>query len=220
MERAFQQEIQSMSVSAPRRSLLKYLVFFGVCDVIMAGMLLFSLVVAGSLLFVQPSLDLSFVITLEILMGILFLLALFLVIFLSSFAFFTMGRLLSHKPTLLITPQGIHLQNLPAVGSLFLFWNEVASVSVITAGQSLSGPIHHLCLTPKNPVQFLSRFHPLRRMLVRFGSVATGTLIPLPQWFLSEPVEHILTQIQETFQEELRRDEVQIVRPSSEKERL
>lgn len=31
MERAFQREIQSMSVSAPRRSLCKNLVFFGLC---------------------------------------------------------------------------------------------------------------------------------------------------------------------------------------------
>lgn len=48
---------------------------------------------------------------------------------------------------------------------------------------------------PKEHVQFLSRFHPLQRFFVTLGSVATGTLIPVPQWFLSEPVEEVPLQI-------------------------
>jgi hypothetical protein len=94
----------------------------------------------------------------------------------------------------------------------------IASLSVVPVPQSRSKPISHLCLDPKDHIQFLSRFHPLRRFFVSLGSVATGTLVKVPQWFLSEPVEEVLLQIQETFQENLRMYEVQILGMHSEKE--
>ena len=218
MENVFHQEIHRLTVSAPRTPLITYLVFFGVCDVLMAGAFVVILVLAGLLLSPQLDLGLVSVIILELLMVVNALLLFFVVIILSSFVLFTVRRLFSRQPTLLVTPQGIDLRDVSMVGSLFLSWGEVAAISVIIAGQSLSGPIHHLCLTPKDPVQFLSRFPLVRRLLVHFGSAATGALIPLPQWVLSEPVEAILTQIQELFQGEIRRYEVRLVHPSSEKE--
>lgn len=216
MERALIQENYQLAVGPPRVHLINYFMFFFVCALLLTGVLFFCLLLASGLLFIRPSPDPSLVVMVQIFMATLSLPLLFSVIFLSSFALFTMRRLLSHKPTLLITDQGIELRDLPMVGNIFLSWSEVASLSVSIAGQSLSGPIHHLCFDPKNHGQFLAHFHPLRRFLVRCGSVATGTLIPVPQWFLSEPVEEVLFQIQELFQEKLRTYEVQILSPHAE----
>src|SRR5260370_30027417 len=49
-----------------------------------------------------------------------------LVTLVSSFALFTMRRLVSHKPALLITHQGIDFPDLPVTGNTFLSWSENA----------------------------------------------------------------------------------------------
>ncbi len=109
-------------------------------------------------------------------------------------------------------------RDLPVTGNTFLSWNEMASLSVVPVYQSFSRPLDHLCIDPKNHVQFLSRFHPLQRFFVSLSSRATGTLIHVPQWFLSEPVGEVLLQIQETFQEKLQTYEVQVLSAHRERE--
>src|SRR5260370_38756906 len=84
--------------------------------------------------------------------------------------------------------------------------------------QSFSSPLAHLYIYPKNLVQFLSRFPPLQRFFVSLSSRATGTLIHVPQWFLSEPVGEVLLQIQEAFQEKLQTYEVQVLSAHRERE--
>ncbi len=213
MERVFTQEIYEFAVYPPRAQLVKYLVFFFVCDLLWVALLFFFLFLASGFPFVRPSPDPSLMRAVQIFMAVLSLPALFLVIWLSSFALFTMRRLVSHKPTLLITHQGITFQDLPVTGSTFLSWSEVASLSTYRRSSST-----YLCLNPKEKIQFLSRFRLLRRFFVILGSRATGTLIHVPHWFLSEPVGKILLQIQETFQDRLRAHEVQVFGSHSEKE--
>jgi hypothetical protein len=218
MERAFNQEIHEFAVYSQRSHLVKYLAFFLISDLLCTALLFVCLFLASGFPFVRPSPEPSLVIAVQIFMAILSLLVLSLVTLILLFTICTMRRLVSHKPALLITHQGIDFRDLPFTGNAFFSWSEMASLSVVPVYQSYSKPINHLCLDPKDHVQFLSRFHPLQRFFVTLGSVATGTLIPVPQWFLSEPVEEVLLQIQETFQEKLRTYEVQILGTHSEKE--
>lgn len=218
MERAFNQETHEFAAYSQRLHLGSWAAFFLTCTLLLTA-LLFCLLVLTIVVFssVPPGMEPSLMITIRIAMTVLSLMALFPVMLILPFTTSTIRRLVSGKPALLITPQGINFRDLPVTGNIFFSWSEVASLSVIIAGQSLSGPIHYLCLDPKNRVQFLSRFHPLRRLFVVLGSVATGSLISVPQWFLSEPVEEIFSYIQDTFQEQLRTYEVRISNPHGEK---
>lgn len=218
MERAFNQEIYEFAVYSRRSHLVRYLVSFLAADLLCTALLFVCLFLASGFPFVRPSPFPSLVIAVQIFMAVLSLLFLFFVVWLSPFALFMMRRLVSHKPALLISHQGIVFRDLPVTGNTFLSWCDMASLSVVPVYQSYSEPHNYLCLDPKNHVQFLSRFHPLRRFFVRFGSLATGTLIHMPPWFLSEPVGEVLLQIQEIFQEKLRTYEVQILGTHSEKE--
>jgi len=217
MERAIHQEIYELAVYSQRLHVGKWAAFFLIFTLLLTALLLFCLVLASGVPFVQPSPEPSLVIAVQIFMAIISLLLFFAVMLILPRTISTIHRLVSHKPALLITPQGIDFRDLPFIGNIFFSWGEMASLSVIVAGQSLSGPIHHLCLDPKNRVQFLSHFHPFRRLFVVLGSVATGSLISVPQWFLSEPVEEIFSYIQDTFQEKLRTYEVRISNPYGEK---
>jgi hypothetical protein len=217
LERTGNQDIQAVAVHAPRSHLINYLIFFLLLDLILGALLCFCLLLAGGLLFVRPSPEPVLVGAVQIGMGVLALPEVFLVIWVSSFAYFTMRRLVSHRPTLLVTHQGIEVRDLPVTGTTFLSWDELASISVVPVYQSFSRPTYQLCLDPKDRRQFLSRFHPLRRLFVRLGSLATGTLIHAPQWVLSESVGEIFLRIQETYQENLRTHEVHLFRMPAEK---
>lgn len=220
MERAFDQETHEWSMYSHRSHLAKYAAFFFISQLICTALLCFCLLLASSFLFIRPSPEPSLVITIQIFMAICSLLTLFLVVLLFPFTICTMRRLVSHKPALLITHQGIDFRDLPAIGDIFFSWSEMSTLSVVPIHQSYSQPNNYLCLDPKDRVRFLSRFHPLRRFLILFDSVATGTLISVPQWFLSEPVEEIFRFIQETFQEKLQTHEVQTLSTCSSEEGL
>jgi hypothetical protein len=210
MERAFNQETHEFAVYSQRLHLGKWVAFFLISTLLCTTLLFFCLVLASGVLFVRPSPEPSLVIAVQIFMAIISLLVLFLVMLILPFTISTIRRLVSRKPALLITHQGIDFRDLPATGNIFFSWSEMGSLSVVLVPQSYGKPHTYLCLDPKNRVQFLSRFHPLRRLSVLLGSVATGSLISVPQWFLSEPVEEVFLYIQDTFQEKLRTHEVQI----------
>lgn len=220
MEKAFNQEIHEFAVYSQRSHLGKYLTLFLVSDLLCIALLLCFLFLATGFSFVRPSPEPALTITVQIFMAAFSLPSLFLVLWLSFFALFTMRRLGSHEPALLITHEGINFRDLPVTGNNLLCWGEIASLSIVSVYQRYGKPINYFCLDPKEHVQFLSRFHPLRRFFVRIGSLATGTLINVPQWFLLEPVEEVLSQIQETFQEKLRTYEVQILSTRSARESL
>ncbi len=201
-----------------RSHLVRYLVFFLFCDLLCAALLLGLLFLTSGVLFIRPSPFPSLVIAVQIFMSVLSVLALFLVTWVSSFALFTMRRLVSHKPALLITHQGIDFQDLPVTGNTFLSWSEIASLSILPVYAWFSKPTGYLCLDPKDHIQFLLRFHPLRRFFIRLGSLNTSTLIKMPQWFLSVPVEEVLLQIREIFREELNMYQIQVGGTPSERE--
>jgi hypothetical protein len=217
MERAFNQEIHEFFVNSPRLHLGKWVAFFLISNLLCTALLLFFLVLASGVLFVQPSPEPSLVIAVQIFLAIVSLMILFLVMLILPFTISTIRRLVSHKPALLITYQGIDFRDLPVTGNIFFPWSEMASLSVVLVHQSYGNPHTYLCLDPKNRVQFLSHFHPLRRLFVLLGSVATGSLISVPQWFLSEPVEEVFSYIQGTFQEKLQTHEIRISYTHSEK---
>src|SRR5260370_17913773 len=217
MERAFSQETHEFAVFSQRLHLGKWAAFFLISNLLCTTVLLFCLVLASGVLFVQASPEASLVIAVQIFMTIISLMVLFLVMMILPFTVSTIRRLVSRRPALLITHQGINFQDLPAKGNVFFSWSEMTSLSVVLVPQSYGKPHTYLCLDPKNRVQFLSRFHPLQRLFVVLGSVATGSLISLPQSFLSEPVEEIFSCIQDTFQEKLRTHEVRVSNPHLEK---
>ncbi len=210
MRTILRQGSREIAFHSPHLSLGKYLIFFLFLDMVWIVLLIGFLVVASGFPFVQPSPDPLVMIAVQIFMLILCIPALFLVVYLSSFALFTMRRLNSHKPVLLVTSEGLSFQDLLMTGTFFLSWNEVASFSMLVPASKYSRVAKELCLGPKDCAQFLSRYHPLWRFVVRVNSLATGNLIRIPQWFLSTPVEDVLSQIQETFQKELITYEVSI----------
>jgi len=218
MESVFNQGIHEFAVYSQRSHLRKYLVFFLITDLFCTALLFVCLFLATGIPFVRPSPLPVLAIAVQISMAVLSLPFLYLVVWLASFALFTMRRLVSDQPTLLITHQGINVRDLPVAGNILLSWSEIASLALVPGNQRYGQPINYFCLDPKDHVQFLSRFHPLRRFFVRLASQTTGTLINVPQWFLSEPVGKVLLQIQETFQQELRTHEVQILHTGSEVE--
>ena len=217
MERVFNQETHEFAVYSQRSHLGKWVAFFLISNLLCTAMLLFCLVLASGVFFIQPGPEPSLVMAVQVFMTIISLMILFLVMMILPFTISTIRRLISPKPALLITRQGIDFRDLPAKGNVFFPWSEMASLSVVLVPQSYGKPSTYLCLDPKNRVQFLSRFHPLRRLFVVLGSVATGSLISVPQWFLSEPVEEVFSYIQDTFQEKLRTHEVRVFNPSGEK---
>ena len=217
MERTFNQETYQFAVYSQRLRLGKWAAFFLIFTLLLTALLFFCLVLASGVLFVRPSPEPSLMIAVQIFMAIISLLLFFSVMLILPFTISTIRRLVSRKPALLITPQGIGFRDLPVTGNIFFSWSEMASLSVVFVHQSYGKPYTYLCLDPKNRVQFLACFHLLRRLLVVLGSVATGSLISVPQWFLSEPVEEVFSYIQDTFQEKLRTHEVQISNPHGEK---
>lgn len=204
MKIVLSQENGEIAFYSQRSRLRKYLVLFLSLDLVWIVLLIVFLLIASGFLFVRPSPEPSLVIAVQIFMSILSLLALFILTLLFSLTVFTMRRCVSHKPALLITHQGINFRDLPVTGNTFFSWSEISSLSVVPLPQLRSKPIKYFCLDPKDHAQFLSRFHLLRRFFILLDTVSTGTLVHMPQWFLLDPVEDVLLQIQESFQDELR----------------
>lgn len=208
---ALSQEARKLAFQTQRSRIVKYLVFFLIMDSIWIVLLVAFLLGVSGGPFVRPSPDPSLIIVIQIFLLILSIPTCFLVIWLSFFALFTMRRLVSRRPALLVTSSGIDCQDLLATGNTFLSWGEVASLSIVSIQQTPSKSLSYLCFDPKDHAQFLLRFHLLRRIFVRLDSCATGTLIHVPHWYLSKPVREILLQIQETFPVELQTYEVQVL---------
>src|SRR6185312_3859365 len=116
MERAFNQETHEFAVYSQRSHLGKWVAFFLISSLLCTALLLFCLVLASGILFIQPSPEPSLVMAVQIFMTIISLMVLFLVMMILPFTISTIRRLISRKPALLITHQGIDFRDLPAKG--------------------------------------------------------------------------------------------------------
>lgn len=195
----------------PRYSRLRnYFILFFFLDLFLMVLLIGCFLIAVEFLFVQFDVSPLLIRVIQLCLVLALIPLLFLVIGVSFFMFFTIRRSISYKPTLLAISQGIAIQDLPIIGNIFLSWNEIASLSVAPVRQSFSKPEHYLALDPKDHAQFLSHINPVRRVFVNLGSQATGTLVYVPPYYFSEPTGEVLLQIQEHFQEELQKYEIQV----------
>ncbi|HLG78378.1 MAG TPA: STM3941 family protein [Ktedonobacteraceae bacterium] len=199
------QEAREIVFYSRRSRLGKYLVLFLLLDLFWVALLIAFLFVASGIPFVQPYSHPSLMRVVQILTLLLSLLAIFLVIWISSFLFFTVHRLISYKPALLVTSRGIYMQDLPPMGNLFLFWSEIASLSEYRRRSNV-----FLCLDLKEKSQFLSHFYLPWRFFAQLGALSTGTLIMVPHWLLSESVEEVLSRIQRNFDNELTQHHVRV----------
>jgi hypothetical protein len=203
-------ESGELTFHAQHSLLIRYFFFFLAFDLALAILLFFCLSLASSFFFAGQSHSPSLVISLQIFCMFFSLLTVSIGIWTFSFTIFTFRRLVSHKPTLSITIQGIHFHDIPLTGTMLLSWSEIRSLSTTLVHQTFSQPANHICIEPKSPIQFLSHFSPPWRIFIRLSSQATGTLIHVPQWLLAEPVDEILFQIQEIFQEKLLENRIQV----------
>ncbi len=206
MELVSRKDAGEIAFHSQRSRLGKYLILFLFLDISWILLFIGFLLIASGFPFVRPSPAPVVMVVTQIFMLILSIPALFLIIWISFFVFFTTRRLFSHKPVLLVTSQGLYMRDLPVTGNTLLSWRDIASLS--TYGRSSN---FYLCLNPREKTQFLLHFHWIQRLFIRFGTLNTGTLIKIPHWFLSESVGEILLQIQETFQDQIRVHEIHVL---------
>ncbi len=206
------QETWELAFHSRGSHVVKYYVFFLSMDVILIAVLYFCLLSVRGLSLVKIGPDDGFVIVVQICMAMSSILTLYLVIQLSSHVLVALRRLMSRQPAVLITLSGIECRDLPAIGNLFLPWSDIASLSEVSLQQTPSKSTYYLCIDPKDRVQFLSRFHILQRVFVRLASIATGLLISVPHWYLSEPVGEVLSHIQQDCRAQLSEHHIQVFR--------
>ncbi len=199
------QETREIPFHSRRSSLGRYVGLFFFSDMVYTALLIGLLFIASGFPFVQPSPDPSLVRAIQLFMIFLSPPTLFIVIWVFFFMLFTVRRLASHKPVLLVTLEGVQVRDLPMTGSTFLAWSEVASLFEY---RRRSGT--YLCFDLREKNRFLSRFHLFQRFFVLLGTLNTGTLIKIPHWFFSESVEEVLSQIQRAFGDQLSQHHVQV----------
>ncbi len=204
------QETWELTFHSRRSHVVTYYVFFLSADVILIAVLSFCLFFTRLLSLAKPGPDDGFMIVLQMCMAMNSLLALCAVIQVSSFVLMALRRLISSQPAVLITLSGIECRDLPAIGNLFLPWSDIASFSEVSIQQTPSKSIYYFCIDPKDRVQFLSHFHILQRVFVRLASIATGLLISVPHWYLSEPVGEVLSHIQQDCRAQLNEHHIQV----------
>mgnify|MGYP001209481534 CR=1 FL=1 len=94
--------------------------------------------------------------------------------------------LFKRKPILVINSRGITVRNMPMLSGFFITWTEIEALSF-----SHYSMYKYLCIIPKNPDQFLSRFSSLERFNRRINS-RVGSPLYIAQILLVTPVEEIL----------------------------
>ena len=205
MEITLSQETREIAFHSQRSRLARYLVLFLFLDVSCIASLVVLLFIASGVGSVQPSPDPLLMSVAQTFMLLMSPPMLFFVIVISTFILFTIRRLVSSKPALLVTSEGISLQDLPRIGNVFLLWSEIATLYEYRRPSDA-----FFCLDPKEKSQFLSRFNVLQCLVMRIGEWNTGTLIAVPHWLLSVPVGEVLSHIQQTFDDELTQHHVQV----------
>lgn len=207
METMLNQEARQVAFYSCYTRLTKYIILFLMLDLFLTASFITFLFVASGIPFMWPSPDLLLVRATQIFAFLLSLTMMFLITWVSSFLLFTTRRLVSHRPALLITPEGVHIQDLPMAGNVFLTWSDIAFFSEYRRRSD-----DYLCLDLKERVRLLSQFHWLQQLFMRLEGLSSGSLIKIPHWFLSEPVEEVLSHIQQIFSQELIQHHIQVFR--------
>ena len=119
----------------------------------------------------------------------------------------TFSQILSSgKPTLIITQQGIRVDNIYPVSEIVLPWEEIEAIFPVRNGIE-----QNLAICPKKVA--LSRFSPPMRFRLRFNMMSKEPSVIIAQALLENPVKEILRQLWAQFEQELERYHVQLAPP-------
>jgi hypothetical protein len=218
----FNRETHELEVYSPRALLLKHTLPFFIINLFLLFLLFLFIFLFTKFLILRVSMNPFEGLPLLLFTFIFFIVSLTALSLMLTITISIVHKFISSKPALLVSLQGVYLRDLPVTDNTFFPWDKIASFYLVPVPRSYSRPINNFCLELKDHGKFMSRFHPLPRLLIRFYSGTTGTLIGtsfrstntlifVSQRFLAEPVERILMSIEENFQQEIQADDIRIV---------
>jgi hypothetical protein len=124
-----------------------------------------------------------------------------------SWAFWNFLRaLFVRQPVLVVTGEGIQMHSLGS-GNFFISWPEIETIAVHS---SFLGS-RSLCIHPKNPNQYLSRFKALKRLWMGSYGLVGLPPITVALFFLDMPIATFFQQVSQRYAYQVRKERIMLL---------
>lgn len=114
-------------------------------------------------------------------------------------------HLFTRSPVVAISKKGIQIGKLPTSASdnLFIAWHEIETIA---SRRFVYTQV--LCIYPKDPTLFLTRFGRVKQFLMR--AQMHGALINIPQVYMQQSATEVVTQLTSLYAQEVRDAAIQL----------